>query len=34
MALNRNVFDNETAYSCEFEMFEIELIIFIKMDLE
>ena len=30
---NRNVFDNSSVYSCQSELFEIELIICIKMDL-
>ena len=30
---NRNVFDNQTVYSCCTELFEIELIICIKIDL-
>ena len=32
IALNRNMFDNQTMYSCYTELFEIELIICIKMD--
>ena len=33
IAWNRNIFDNLTMYSCSTELFEIELIICIKMDL-
>ena len=33
IAWNRNVFDNQTVYSYETELFEIELLICIEMDL-
>ena len=33
MIWNRNVYDNESVYWCETELFKIELFICIKMDL-